>query len=43
MIPETRTCPCAHALKDAIITARQAIPAQVKRDLAPLVAKYLVE
>jgi 5'-methylthioadenosine phosphorylase len=43
MIPETRTCPCAHALKDAIITARHAIPAQVKRDLAPLVAKYLVE
>ncbi len=43
MIPEARTCPCAHALKDAIITARHAIPAQVKRDLAPLVAKYLVE
>jgi hypothetical protein len=43
MIPETRTCPCAHALKDAIITARHAIPAQVKRDLAPIVGKYLVD
>jgi 5'-methylthioadenosine phosphorylase len=43
MIPETRTCTCAHALRDAIITARHAIPAQVKRDLAPIVGKYLVE
>jgi 5'-methylthioadenosine phosphorylase len=42
-IPETRTCPCSHALRDAIITARHAIPAQLKRDLAPLVGKYLVE
>jgi len=42
-IPETRTCPCSHALRDAIITARHAIPAQLKRDLAPLVAKYLVD
>ena len=42
-IPETRTCPCAHALRDAIITARHAIPAQLKRDLAPIVGKYLVE
>jgi len=42
-IPETRTCPCAHALRNAIITARHAIPAQVMRDLAPIVGKYLVE
>ena len=42
-IPETRTCPCSHALRDAIITARHAIPAQLKRDLAPIVGKYLVE
>jgi 5'-methylthioadenosine phosphorylase len=41
LIPEARTCPCGHALKDAIITARHAIPAQVKRDLAPSVGKYL--
>jgi len=40
-IPETRACGCGHALRDAIITARDAIPAQVKRDLAPIVAKYL--
>jgi 5'-methylthioadenosine phosphorylase len=41
MIPESRTCPCSHALRDAIITARHAIPEQVKRDLAPLIGKYL--
>lgn len=43
MVPEARACSCSHALKDAIITAHHAIPAQVRRDLAPLVAKYLVE
>jgi 5'-methylthioadenosine phosphorylase len=42
-IPETRTCPCAQALREAIITARHTIPAQVRRDLAPIVGKYLVE
>lgn len=42
-IPETRACPCAQALREAIITARHAIPAQVRRDLAPIVGKYLVE
>ncbi|HSB81363.1 MAG TPA: S-methyl-5'-thioadenosine phosphorylase [Candidatus Methylomirabilis sp.] len=41
MIPEERKCPCAHALKDAIITSRETIPEQVRRDLAPLVGKYL--
>ncbi len=42
-ISGTRTCPCTHALRDAIITARHLIPAQVKRDLAPIVGKYLEE
>ena len=40
-IPEARKCFCAHALQDAIITARDAIPATVKRDLAPIVGKYV--
>ncbi len=40
-IPETRACFCAHALKDAIITARDAVPEQVRRDLAPIVGKYM--
>ncbi|MBI4536961.1 MAG: S-methyl-5'-thioadenosine phosphorylase [candidate division NC10 bacterium] len=41
MLPERRSCPCRHALKDAIITAPQAIPEAVRRDLAPIVGKYL--
>jgi 5'-methylthioadenosine phosphorylase len=41
MIPSVRTCGCGHALRDAIITARDRIPAEVKRDLAPIVGKYL--
>ncbi len=41
LIPEERTCFCAHALRDAIITPHHAIPGQVRRDLAPIVGKYL--
>jgi len=36
-----RTCPCATALATAIITRRDAIPEQTRRDLAPIVGKYL--
>jgi len=43
VIPEERTCSCAHALRDAIITAREKIPENVKRDLAPIVGKYLAK
>ena len=40
-LPFQRTCECASALKHAIITRADAIPADVKRELAPLVGKYL--
>jgi len=40
-LPFDRTCECASALKYAIITRPEAIPADVKRELAPLVGKYL--
>jgi 5'-methylthioadenosine phosphorylase len=40
-LPFERTCECASALKYAIITRPDAIPAAVRRDLAPLVGKYL--
>ena len=40
---QTRNCPCAHALKDAIISDRTLIPAAIKRELAPIVGKYLGE
>jgi 5'-methylthioadenosine phosphorylase len=41
MIPSARTCGCGHALRDAIITPREHIPAAIKRDLEPIVGKYL--
>jgi 5'-methylthioadenosine phosphorylase len=40
-LPYERSCECASALKYALITRPDAIPAQVKKDLAPLVGKYL--
>jgi 5'-methylthioadenosine phosphorylase len=36
-----RTCPCATALATAIITSRDAVPEQTRRDLLPIVGKYL--
>ena len=41
MIQGDRSCVCAHALKDAIITAREAIADAAKQRLWPLVGKYL--
>jgi 5'-methylthioadenosine phosphorylase len=40
-LPFERSCECATALKFALITRPDAIPEQVKKDLAPLVSKYL--
>ncbi|MGE0445383.1 MAG: S-methyl-5'-thioadenosine phosphorylase [Vicinamibacterales bacterium] len=40
-LPFERTCECASALKFALITRPEAIPPQVRKDLAPLVGKYL--
>ena len=34
------TCECADALKPAIITRPDAIPAAVKQELAPIIGKY---
>jgi 5'-methylthioadenosine phosphorylase len=36
-----RTCECAGALKFALVTAGDLVPAQVKQDLAPLIGKYI--
>jgi 5'-methylthioadenosine phosphorylase len=38
---EERSCQCGTALKDAIITSREYIPANLKRELAPLIGKYV--
>ena len=40
-MPEARTCPCASALATAIITDPAAIPEETKRDLAPIIGKYV--
>lgn len=41
LIPMERGCPCPSALKDAIITVKEAIPAEVRRKLSLLIGKYL--
>jgi len=36
-----RECPCASALKNALMTAPSLVPDALKRELAPIVGKYL--
>jgi 5'-methylthioadenosine phosphorylase len=40
-LPFDRTCECATALKYAVITRADMVPPALKRDLAPLIAKYV--
>ena len=40
-IPLERTCACASALQDAIITSRDRIPPEEKEKLFPILGKYL--
>jgi len=40
-LPFERTCACATALQHAIITRPDAVPADTRRKLAPLVGRYL--
>ncbi len=40
-LPFERTCECASALKYALITRPDAIADQVKKDLAPIIGKYV--
>jgi 5'-methylthioadenosine phosphorylase len=40
-LPATRSCGCGSAMQHALITRPDAIPAQLKRDLAPLIGKYI--
>jgi 5'-methylthioadenosine phosphorylase len=39
-LPFERTCECASALKYALITRPDAVPEQIKKDLAPIIGKY---
>jgi 5'-methylthioadenosine phosphorylase len=40
-LPYHRTCECANALQHAILTRPEAVPERVKRDLAPIIGKYI--
>jgi len=40
-LPEKRDCLCAHALKYAMITAKKFIPEKTKKDLGPIIGKYI--
>jgi 5'-methylthioadenosine phosphorylase len=40
-IPAARICGCKDALATALITRPEAIPAEVKKELAPIIGKYL--
>jgi 5'-methylthioadenosine phosphorylase len=40
-IPLARACPCATALKNAIVTERDKVPEETRKDLGILIGKYL--
>ncbi|HEX7087447.1 MAG TPA: S-methyl-5'-thioadenosine phosphorylase [Vicinamibacterales bacterium] len=40
-LPAERTCACSKALESAIITRPEMIPADVRRELAPIIGKYV--
>src|SRR6476659_3669727 len=40
-LPRERSCECGSALKHALITRPEAVPDKVKKDLAPIIGKYL--
>jgi 5'-methylthioadenosine phosphorylase len=40
-LPEKRECLCANALKYALITGKKFIPEKTKKDLEPIIGKYL--
>ena len=40
-LPYERTCECASALQYALVTRPEAMSPQVKKDLAPIIGKYV--
>jgi hypothetical protein len=40
-LPEKRECICATALKYALITGKKMIPEKTKKDLEPIIGKYM--
>jgi hypothetical protein len=40
-LPYARTCECVSALKYALVTRPGAMSNEIKKDLAPIIGKYL--
>jgi hypothetical protein len=40
-LPLPRECECEHALRHALITPAELVPEAVKRELEPIVGRYL--
>jgi 5'-methylthioadenosine phosphorylase len=40
-VPAERTCACASALASALLTSADVVPADLKRELAPIIGKYM--
>jgi len=40
-LPYERTCECASALKYALVTRPEMVPDQIKKDLAPIIGRYI--
>ena len=40
-MPESRTCSCGDALRNTIMTPEKLIPVKTKKDLAPIIGKYM--
>jgi 5'-methylthioadenosine phosphorylase len=40
-LPYDRTCECASALKYALVTRSEMVPDQIKKDLAPIIGRYI--
>jgi 5'-methylthioadenosine phosphorylase len=40
-LPVPRACECEHALRHALLTAPELVPEAVRRELAPIVGRYL--
>jgi 5'-methylthioadenosine phosphorylase len=41
MLPEARSCRCGESLRNTIMTPEKLIPAKTRKDLAPIIGKYM--
>ncbi len=41
LLPQSRGCSCGEALRSTIMTPEKLIPAKTKKDLAPIIGKYM--